>query len=189
MTPGEIVRVWLALDRLFVRGVIGQVQLAPPRIRVRYDVVDGQPVMTDWLRWFAAEGSWRDPVMGEQVMVFSPGGDLRQGVALRGIYSEAHPAPSSQESLHLQRYPDGAEIAYDSAAHELRAVLPAGATIALTAPGGVTVTGDLAVTGDVAAGGDLTQGGVDVGSGHNHLYPNPNLPPPGNQASTGPVIP
>ena len=51
---------------------------------------------------------------------------------------------------------------------------------------GVHVTGDLHVDGDINVTGDVD--GVDV-SGHNHSYPNPALPPPANQASTGPPLP
>ena len=191
MTPAEIARIWLALDRLLIPGVVAELDVAAARVRVEYDRVGQDPVMTDWLPWFAAAAgaaaAWDPPSQGEQVMVLCPSGDPRRGVALRGIYSAANPAPGDGAGEHVRTYPDGAEIAYDAVVGELRAVLPAGGSAALTAPGGVTITGDLTVTGDLAVSGDLTQDDVDVGAGHKHVYPDPG--PPAVQARTGIVIP
>ena len=191
MTPAEIARIWLALDRLLIPGLVHELDEAAARVRVEYDRVGQDPVMTDWLPWFAAaageSAAWDPPSQGEQVMVLCPSGDPRRGVALRGIYSDANPAPGDGAGEHVRIYPDGAEIAYDAVSSELRAVLPAGGTAALTAPGGVTITGDLTVTGDLAVSGDLTQDDVDVGAGHKHVTPDPGPPPV--QARTGIVIP
>lgn len=38
---------------------------------------------------------WSPPVVGEQVVVASPGGDTAQGVVLGSIYQSGFPAPSS----------------------------------------------------------------------------------------------
>ena len=52
-------------------------------------------------------------------------------------------------------YRDGARIEYDAAAHELKAVLPAGGTAELVADGGVSVTGNVTVAGNVAVTGRI----------------------------------
>jgi phage baseplate assembly protein V len=83
--------------------------------------------------------------MGEGVMLICPSGDLAQAVALRGFYSEDFPAPSTDPNKHLRVYRDGALVEYDSAAHSLQAVLPAGATVLIVAPGSVTVQTETAL--------------------------------------------
>ncbi len=98
---------------------------------------------TNWIPWFdlmaGATRSWEPPTDGEQVMLLCPMGDPAQGVALRGIYSDAAPAPSASASTHLRVYPDGAVVAYDHDSHALSATLPDGATVLIVAPGSVTV--------------------------------------------------
>jgi len=73
------------------------------------------------------------------VMLFCPSGDPAQGVVLRGLYSDAAPAPSDNPAAHLRTYPDGASISYDHATHMLKAELPDGASVLIVAPGSVTV--------------------------------------------------
>lgn len=81
------------------KGTIEEVRLkSPARVRVR----SGDNV-TDWLPWFAlraggADGGrkWNPPVIGEQCVVLSQGGDLAQGVAFIGLYSDDMPQGSEQ---------------------------------------------------------------------------------------------
>lgn len=108
---------------------------------------------TDWLPWFSpaagATREWLPPTFGEQVMLLCPMGDPAQGVALRGFYSEAAPAPGTSPDTHTRVYPDGATVEYDHAAHSLTATLPASATVTIIAPGSVTVqTGTATVKAD-----------------------------------------
>lgn len=99
---------------------------------------------------------WSPPTIGEQCLLACPEGDLDAGIVLVGLYSDARPAPSTNPDLHLIEYPDGATIAYDSAAHSLTAILPAGGTARIAADGGITITGDVAITGDVTVTGQIT---------------------------------
>lgn len=104
---------------------------------------DSDYLATNWIPWIAcAAGTTRDwlpPTPGEQVVLLCPMGDPAQGVALRGVFSDAAPAPASSPDTHTRIYPDGAVVAYDHAAHALTAELPAGATVRVVAPGSVTV--------------------------------------------------
>lgn len=65
---------------------------------------------TDWLPWMAgraagAKGSkWWPPVVGEQCMVIAPGGDLAQGVAMLGAYSDGMDAPSDGEGVERTQW-------------------------------------------------------------------------------------
>ncbi len=102
--------------------------------------------LTNWIRWITLRAgttvTWDQPTVGEQVMLLSPGGDLSNAVALLSVYSDAHPAPTTEPHLHVKRYPDGATIQYDHEHHALTAILPAGGTALLVAPTSVTVQSD-----------------------------------------------
>lgn len=87
------------LENLIRRGTVAAVRLASPA-RLRVKVGDNT---TDWLPWLAlraggAQGGrhWSPPVVGEQAVVLCQGGDMAQGVALVGLYSDAMPQPSEQ---------------------------------------------------------------------------------------------
>lgn len=141
-------------------GAVAEVDLAAARVRVRYAGGDDDPALTGWVPWFvpragADAAEWWPPEVGEQAVLLSPNGDLAQAFALLAVYSDDRAAPSADGNLHVRRYADGAEIAYDAAAHALSATLPAGATAAIEAPGGVAVTGDVAVDGRITATGNI----------------------------------
>lgn len=119
-----------------------------------------------WLA-FRAGGTrfWSPPTVGEQCLMLCPEGDTAAGVVLLGLYSDANPAPDTAAGLDLVEYGDGARIGYDAVAHALTAILPAGGTVALTAPGGVTITGPLTVEGEVTIKGKATASEDVVGGG------------------------
>ncbi len=61
------------------------------------------PVLTDWLPWGTARAggdrTWDPPEIGEQVMLASPAGDLRQGAIVGSFYQTAHPVPGDRAGL------------------------------------------------------------------------------------------
>ncbi|MBD9478522.1 phage baseplate assembly protein V [Pseudoxanthomonas sp. PXM02] len=134
-------------------GTVAEVDLARALCRVS----TGE-IVTDFIPWLVPRAGavieWSAPSAGEQVMVLAPGGDVNSAVAVRGIYSNQHPAPAHGEALHLVKYPDGALIQYDHASHALTATLPGGGTAEITADGGVTINGPLTVNGDTQINGD-----------------------------------
>ncbi len=157
------------LENLLRPGTVQAVDHAAARVRVA-----SGDLLTDWLPWFerraGATRSWSPPTAGEQCLLLCPGGDLAAGMVLVGLHSDDIPPPSDLPDLHRIEHPDGAVIDYDQTAHILRATLPAGATVSITAPGGITLdTPRVTVTGDVVASGiSLVQhvhGGVTPGSG------------------------
>ena len=87
------------IENLIRHGTVAAVRLAKPA-RVRIKTGDNT---TGWLPWLAlraggAKGGrhWHPPVVGEQAVVLSQGGDLAQGVAIVGLYSDAMEQPSEQ---------------------------------------------------------------------------------------------
>lgn len=141
-------------------GVISAVDHGGPDqpARVRVSIGD---LTTDWRPYHECRAggttTWNPPTVGEQATVLSPSGDLGAAVVLVGLNSTQHPAPSNNPSQTVTRYPDGAVVQYDHAAHALVATLPAGGTATLTAPGSVTIDSpQTTMTGDCLVEGTLT---------------------------------
>jgi len=148
-------------------GTIESVDLAGATCRVRVgDLVTGD---VPWLAMRSGKSaSWSPPSIGEQGLLICAEGDTEAGIFLPGLFSNAAPAPSTSASLHLFRFEDGAELSYDHEAHALRVILPAGATAAIEAPGGVTIRGDVQIEGKLTASDDVIGGGKSLKS-HRHL--------------------
>ncbi|MOA13073.1 Phage-related baseplate assembly protein [compost metagenome] len=70
------------IENLIRFGVIAEVQMNPPRVRVK----TGE-LLTTWLPWIAVRAGtdkdWAPPTVDEQVVLFSPSGQLANGVATR----------------------------------------------------------------------------------------------------------
>lgn len=174
------------LENLIRFGLIAEVQHVPPRVKV-----ETGGILTTWLPWLAwragADREWDPPTVGEQVLLFSPSGQLANGIAVTGVFSDLIPTNGDRAGLHRRTYADGAVVEYDSVAHHLSAVLPDGGTTELISTGGIhvigdithegnyiqtgnqTVTGQVTVTKDVVAAGislvTHTHGDVQTGSG------------------------
>lgn len=148
-------------------GTVAEVDAAKALCRVR-----SGDVSTDWIPWSTGmAGStiiWSAPSVGEQVILLCPDGDTHGAVAVRGLYSDANTAPSGSPDLHLIRFPDGAFLQYDNAAHALQAILPGGGTARLQADGGITLVGPVTIEGDVTINGkttasdDVIAGGISL---------------------------
>lgn len=166
-------------------GSISAVKLSnPPRVKV----TSGN-ITTRWLPWAggragAGKRRWDPPEVGEQVVLLSAGGDMRQALVIPGIYQSSYAAPSDNPDLDLTAYSDGTTISYDRSAHELVADL-SGAKITANRQkieleiGGVTVrlgNGKIQLIGDVehtngdfsSSGGTFTHDGKNVGGTHKH---------------------
>lgn len=142
-------------------GTIASVDLAHATC-----TVESGDIVTGDLPWIAlragAVRAWSPPTEREQCLLLAPEGDLACGLVIVGLYSDAYPAPSSSADITLLKFPDGAILSYDHAAHALAATLPAGGTVAITADGGVTIDGDLQVNGKVTATEDVIAAGISL---------------------------
>jgi phage baseplate assembly protein V len=163
------------LQNLIRLGTIAEVKGAKARVRL------GPTLTTEWLKWATPRAgstrTWSAPTVGEQVIVFSPGGDLTRGIILPALYSQEFDAPESSDTIHTTHYPDGAVVQYDHAAHALTALLPGGtATITadkVTSNAPSTIcTGDLTVMGNLLVeqaatvnGATALNGGVNAKAG------------------------
>ncbi|MEG3089761.1 phage baseplate assembly protein V [Sphingomonas sp. PB4P5] len=152
-------------------GTVVSVDLAAGTCRFRTgDIVTGD---VPWLAGRSgATRTWSPVSVGEQGLLICPEGDTAAGIVFPGLFSNARPAPSS-EDIELVEHADGARISYDATAHALSAILPAGATVTIQADGGLTVKGDvdldgnLTLTGTIVAEGEITGKGIKL-SAHKH---------------------
>lgn len=116
----EIADLIRRLESLIRYGTIAEVQMVPPRVRVK-----SGKLTTTWRPWISLRAGdtteWDPPTIGEQCVFFSPSGEPTTGFALLGLFSDAHPAPSSSPDEHVRLYPDGARIAYNHATGALSA--------------------------------------------------------------------
>ncbi len=163
------------LQNLIRLGTIAEVKGAKARVRL------GPTLTTEWLKWATRRAgstrTWSAPTLGEQVIVFSPGGDLTRGIIVPALYSQAFDAPETSDSIHTTHYPDGAVVQYNHAAHALTATLPGGtATITadkVTSNAPSTIcTGDLTVMKNLIVkqsttveGATALNGGVNAKAG------------------------
>lgn len=140
------------LQNLIRLGTIAQVEGAKARVQL------GPKLTTEWLKWTTRRAgstrTWSAPTVGEQVIVFSPGGDLTRGIIVPALYSQAFDAPETSDTIHTTHYPDGAVVQYDHAAHALTATLPGG-TATITADKVTSDAPSTICTGDVTIMGNL----------------------------------
>jgi phage baseplate assembly protein V len=143
------------IENLIRFGVIAQVQMTPPRVRVQTG-----KLLTGWLPWIAVRAgddkAWDPPSENEQVVLLSPSGQLANGVVLTGVYSSDNPANGERAGLHRRTYADGAVIEYDCVAHHLRAVLPGAGTTQIISQGGLHIVGPITHEGDYTQTGNQT---------------------------------
>ncbi|VVP67733.1 hypothetical protein PS907_01759 [Pseudomonas fluorescens] len=150
------------LENLIRFGVIAAVQMEPPRVQVKTG-----KLTTTWLPWLAlragADQEWDPPTEGEQVILFSPSGQLANGIVVTGLFSDHIPANGNRAGLHRRTYADGAVIEYDSVAHHLNATLPDSGTTSVVSKGGINIIGPINHQGDYnQTGNQNVVGRVDV---------------------------
>lgn len=146
------------IENLIRFGTIAEVQMKPPRVRVNTGTLT-----TAWLPWITlragADKEWDPPTVDEQVILFSPSGQLGNGIALTGVFSDLNPVNGDRPGLHRRTYRDGTVIEYDSVAHHLSAVLVEGGTTDLISTGGIHIFGPVTHEGDYTHTGNYTQEG------------------------------
>lgn len=178
-------------------GSIKQVDIGNKRVRV---TVAG--CVTDWIPWGTARAgktrNWSPPNIGEQIILFSPFGDMTQAVAGPSIYQDDFDAPADSADRETILFADGSTIDYNSATNTYNLTVTGSGNVnincvnaTITAVDKVTidtpetmVTGNLTVSksfqmgtetgtttlkGNVEiTGGTLTHNGKNVGSTHTH---------------------
>ncbi|QDH18411.1 phage baseplate assembly protein V [Wolbachia endosymbiont of Carposina sasakii] len=99
-------------------GLVKEVDYEKAKVRVKIG-----EFLTDWLPWITSKAGkdrdWFPPDIDEQVMIFSPLGELSLGVVLGGIYQEKYPAPENKKEINSIKFQDGTKFTYDKGKHHL----------------------------------------------------------------------
>ncbi|WP_341810125.1 phage baseplate assembly protein V [Wolbachia endosymbiont (group A) of Apotomis capreana] len=99
-------------------GVVKEIDYEKAKVRVKIG-----EFITDWLPWITSKAGkdrdWSPPDIDEQVMVFSPLGELSLGVVLGGIYQEKYSAPENKKEINSMKFQDGTRLLYDKGKHHL----------------------------------------------------------------------
>ncbi|MBP1316622.1 phage baseplate assembly protein V [Herbaspirillum sp. 1130] len=153
----ELVRT---IPNLIRTGKIAEINADKVRVRL------SPSLLTTWLQWIALRAGdvidWCPPSIGEQVIVFSPNGDLTQGKVLAGLFSADSSAPQTSLKIRSIHYPDGAVVLYDFGKHSLSAILPAGSSALVKADAVTADAPQTTCTGDVTIKGNLVVEGFSA---------------------------
>jgi phage baseplate assembly protein V len=166
------------LSTLIRLGTIVSVTLDPPRCVVRYGDPDtDEDCETPPIRWVAGRAgktrNWSPASEDEEVVLLCPDGQIGNAIAILGLNNDGAPPPGNTLA-EVVEYQDGARIGYDPVGHALTAILPAGATAAIDAPGGLTIRGDVTIEGKLTASDDVIGGGKSLKT---HTHPGNGQPP------------
>ena len=120
-------------------GTVASVDL--PNARCRVTIGDIQTAPLPFITCKAGEDrTWHPPEVGEQVIVLAPSGELAAGFVLGGVYTTAHPAPSTSPEVSKMLFKDGSTATYDRALHTLTLDLPtSGSSLSVTVNGNATI--------------------------------------------------
>ncbi|CAJ1764685.1 phage baseplate assembly protein V [Aeromonas veronii] len=109
------------IDDLIRIGTVTEVRSGECRVKTKGNHTNWRPYLV--LRAGKTRRRMR-PSVGEQVILLSLGGDLRNAFVLAGIYQDEHPEPLADDDngdLDRTEYPDGAVIEYNPKTGELTA--------------------------------------------------------------------
>lgn len=187
----NIIELSSKIDDLIRIGTVTEVRSGECRVKTKGNHTNWRPYLV--LRAGKTRRRMR-PSVGEQVILLSLGGDLRNAFVLAGIYQDEHPEPLADDDngdLDRTEYPDGAVIEYNPTSGELTAsgiktaTITASVTVKLITPL-VECTKALKVGTTISAGDKITApnaniGGIEVTT-HKHKDTMP-----GSGTSGGPV--
>jgi phage baseplate assembly protein gpV len=148
----DIAELFRRVNNLLRVGKVIEVDYAAARAKVQIG-----EITTDFMPWLTpSTAAWIPLKNGEQVVVLSPGGDLRFGMILPALYQSAKPAPSSD----AEKIAVVADIAQTG-----NTTITGG----LAADKNITAGGNMAADGKITAQGEVQGNGVDL-SAHTHDF-------------------
>lgn len=117
----NLIELQSKIDDLIRIGTVTEVRSGECRVKTKGNHTNWRPYLV--LRAGRTRSRMR-PSVGEQVILLSLGGDLRNAFVLAGIYQDEHPEPLADDDngdLDGVEYPDGAVIKYNPKTGELTA--------------------------------------------------------------------
>ncbi|MCJ7454039.1 MAG: phage baseplate assembly protein V [Wolbachia endosymbiont of Homalodisca vitripennis] len=99
-------------------GLVKEIDYEKAKVRVKIG-----DIVTDYLPWITSKAGkdrdWSPPDIDEQVVVFSPLGELSLGVVLGGIYQEKYAALENKKEINSIKFQDGTKFTCDKEKHHL----------------------------------------------------------------------
>lgn len=99
-------------------GLVKEIDYEKAKVKVKIG-----EFLTDWLPWITSKAGkdrdWCPPDIDEQVMIFSPLGELSLGVVLGGIYQQKYDALENKKEINSVKFQDGTKFTYDKEKHHL----------------------------------------------------------------------
>lgn len=153
------------LHNLIRTGIVAEVDHEAERARIQ----TGEN-LTGWVRWTTSRAAdtheWNPPVIGEQVLLLCPSGDLDQGIILASLTSRTQPPPSRSPDVHRHQYPDGSFAEYNHQTHQLSLTIKGSVQLTVEGNCSATVGGNLQanVTGTTTLTGkkDINVSGPNI---------------------------
>ncbi len=109
------------------------------------------------------DSEWNPPDVGEQVLVFAPGGLLEDAVIGDSIFQTQYGRPEAGQGVHVRRYANGATMTHDNGSGDM--VFDLRGAFIVRAPQGVQVIAgngvDLQTPNVTASGGMTAQGTIE----------------------------
>lgn len=162
----EIMRL---ITNLIHTGVVTEVDRENWLCRVKTGDLE-----TNWINWLTLRAgksrTWWKPSVGEQVVLFSLGGNLETAFALPAVYSNQFPPPSGSEDGNVTEYPDGGWFEYEPATGRWYVrgiksmVIEAADNITLKTSEFVLEADRTRINSEVVINGGVTQGGGAMSS-------------------------
>ena len=138
------------LENLIKIGVITEVNYSDCTARVKIGKNE-----TNFLPFATIKAGshkvWSPVEVGEQVLIFSPSGELTNGIIFGSLYSNANAAPNSTPAKEVRIVPAGVDVT----------------TNKFVINGQLEVNGNVAVSGQINSGGDQIAGSISTQT-HTH---------------------
>ncbi|EID2652967.1 phage baseplate assembly protein V [Escherichia coli] len=129
---------------------------------------------TTWINWLTLRAgnsrTWWKPSVGEQVVLFSLGGNLETAFALPAVYSNQFPPPSNSEDGSVTEYSDGGWFEYEPSTGRWYVrgiksmVIEAADNVTFKTAEFVVEADTTRINSDVVINGGVTQGGGEMSS-------------------------
>ncbi|MBU2706478.1 phage baseplate assembly protein V [Zooshikella marina] len=143
------------LANTVIIGVISDVDYEDALVRI----VSGD-FISSWVPWLTTRAhhdrEYWAPEVGEQVIMFSPDGELEQGVILPALYQSKFNKLANHPDIHIKQYKDNTTFVYDRKNSELKINIAENGTTEIVSTGGVSIKGDVYVEGNIKATQDIT---------------------------------
>lgn len=108
--------------------------------KVKVDIgTDEAAQVTEWLPWLTRRAgddtTWDPPDVGEQVIIFSPGGELDQGIVGPSLFSDDKPPNGTDAKDRRVTFKDGSIIEFDRDSSALNLKLASAAVLTISIGG------------------------------------------------------